>query len=217
MVIVITYGYALAVTNGLLLPDPVALAETADVLHNAEKSGDDVALAMAQVAHGLLLTYAASPTDFGTGLELMSKGREAQLRQRNLLSVAIVDIRRALLKADTGDADDAITIARATVDELTNSGEVLICGAATAALVAALLLRGNDTDMDEAQAAIDRLAATSVEPGFVVNELSLLRMRALVARAHGDDTAYRDLVDRYREMAERLGFQGHTAWAEAMP
>ena len=163
----------LAVTNGLLLPDPVALAETADVLHNAEKSGDDVALALAQVTHGLLLTYAASPTDFGTGLELMSKGREAQLRQRNLLSVAIVDIRRALLKADTGDADDAITIARATVDELTNSGEVLICGAATAALVAALLLRGNDTDMDEAQAAIDRLAATSVEPGFVVNEVVL--------------------------------------------
>ena len=39
--IVITYGYALAVTNGLLLPDPAALAETADVLHNAEKSGDD--------------------------------------------------------------------------------------------------------------------------------------------------------------------------------
>ena len=217
VVIVITYGYALAVTNGLLLPDPVALAETADVLHNAEKSGDDVALALAQVAHGLLLTYAASPTDFGAGLQLMSKGREAQLRQRNLLSVAIVDIRRAQLEADTGDADDAITIARATVDELTNSGEVLICGAAAAALVAALLLRGNDTDMDEAQAAIDRLAAKSVESGFVVNELSLLRMRALVARAHGDDTAYRDLVNRYRGMAEKLGFEGHTAWAGAMP
>jgi adenylate cyclase len=83
--------------------------------------------------------------------------------------------------------------------------------------VAALLLRGNDTDMDEAQAAIDRLAAKSVESGFVVNELSLLRMRALVARAHGDDTAYRDLVNRYRGMAEKLGFEGHTAWAGAMP
>ena len=217
VVIVITYGYTLAVTNGLLLPDPAALADTADVLHNAEKSGDDAALALAQVAHGLLLTHAASPTDVGTGLELMSKAREAQLRQRNLLGVAMVDIRRALLKADTGDVDDAIAIARATVNELTESGEVLICGAANAAFVTALLLRGNDTDMDEAQAAIDRLAATSVEPGFVVNELSLLRMRVLVARAQGDDTAYRDLVDRYHGMAKRLGFQGHTAWAEAMP
>ena len=45
VVIVITYGYSVAVTNGLLLPDAAALAETADVLRSAEKSGDDVALA----------------------------------------------------------------------------------------------------------------------------------------------------------------------------
>jgi adenylate cyclase len=141
----------------------------------------------------------------------------AALRQRNLLDVAMVDIRTAQLKAGTGDVDDAIAIARATVHELTDSGEMLIRGAASATLVAALLRRGNDTDMDEAQAEIDRLAAASVEPGFVLNELSLLRMRALVARAHGDDTAYRDSVNRYRGMAKRLAFEGHTAWAEAMP
>jgi len=216
LVIVVTYGYTLAVTNGLLLPDPAALSETADVLRNAEKSGDDVALALAQVAHGLLLTHAA-PTDHGNGTELMSEGREAQLRQRNLLGVAMVDIRTALLKADTGDVDDAIAIARATVNELTDSGEVLIRGAASAALVAALLVRGNDTDLHEAQAVIARLAAALVEPGFVLNELSLLRMRALVARARGDDAAYRDLVNRYRGMAKRLGFEGHIAMAEAMP
>jgi hypothetical protein len=32
VVIVITYGYSVAVTHGLLLPDAAALAETADVL-----------------------------------------------------------------------------------------------------------------------------------------------------------------------------------------
>jgi adenylate cyclase len=94
---------------------------------------------------------------------------------------------------------------------------MLIRGAASAALVATLLLRSNDTDMNEAQAEVDRLAAASVEPGFVLNELPLLRMRALVARAHGDDTAYRDFVNRYRGMAKRLGFEGHIAMAEAMP
>jgi adenylate cyclase len=82
VVIVITYGYSVAVTNGLLLPDAAALAETADVLCNAEKSGDDVALALAQVASGLLLTYAA-PNNHVAGVELMAKGREAQLLQRN--------------------------------------------------------------------------------------------------------------------------------------
>ena len=47
-------------------------------------------------------------------------------------------------------------------------------------------------------------------------EITLLRLRALLARARGDDVAYRDLVSRYRAMAESLGFEGHIAWAEAM-
>ena len=47
-------------------------------------------------------------------------------------------------------------------------------------------------------------------------EITLLRLRALLARARGDDAAYRDLRDRYRAMAESLGYEGHIAWAEAM-
>ena len=38
-----------------------------------------------------------------------------------------------------------------------------------------------------------------------------------LARAQGDDPAYRDYRDRYRAMATSLGFEGHIAWAEAMP
>ena len=48
-------------------------------------------------------------------------------------------------------------------------------------------------------------------------ELPLLRMHALLARAHGDENGYRDSRDRYRAMATSLGFEGHIAWAEAMP
>jgi hypothetical protein len=44
----------------------------------------------------------------------------------------------------------------------------------------------------------------------------LLRPRALVAMARGDEVAYRDLAARYREMAKSLGFEGHIAVAEAM-
>ncbi|OBK52411.1 adenylate/guanylate cyclase domain-containing protein [Mycobacterium sp. 1081908.1] len=213
LVIVITYGYTLAVTNGLLLPDAAALSDTADVLGDAERCGEDVAVALAQVAHGLLLTH----SDVQGGLELVSAGRDALLRLRNLLGVSMADIRIAQLKAEAGDVDGAIALARATVTELTDSGEMLVRGAASAALVSALLSRGHDTDVDEAQATIDRLAATPVEPGFVANELPLLRMRALVARARGDDAAYRDFVARYRDAATKLGFDGHIAMAEAMP
>ena len=50
-----------------------------------------------------------------------------------------------------------------------------------------------------------------------MRDIWLLRMRALLARAHGDDTAYADFRDRYRDMARTLGFEGHTDWADAMP
>jgi len=66
------------------------------------------------------------------------------------------------------------------------------------------------------QAAIDTLAAVPTDPGFVMHELPLLRMRALLARAHGDEDGYRDYRDLYRKMATDLGFEGHMKWAEAM-
>ena len=44
----------------------------------------------------------------------------------------------------------------------------------------------------------------------------LLRLRALLAQAQGDEDAYRDYRDRYRAMAKSLGFEGHMKWAEAM-
>ena len=70
--------------------------------------------------------------------------------------------------------------------------------------------------MAEAEAAIDRLAAAPADDGLAIRDIWLLRSRALLARARGDDVAYRDLVSRYRAMAESLGFEGHIAWAEAM-
>jgi hypothetical protein len=50
-----------------------------------------------------------------------------------------------------------------------------------------------------------------------MREIWLLRLRELLARALGDEPAYRDYRDRYRAMAKTLGYEGHMAWAEAMP
>jgi hypothetical protein len=83
--------------------------------------------------------------------------------------------------------------------------------------VETLLERGAGDDLAEAKAAIDRLAAAPVDEGLVDREIWLLRLRALLAHAHGDDTSYRDYRDRYRAMATSLGFEGHMNWAEAMP
>jgi hypothetical protein len=82
--------------------------------------------------------------------------------------------------------------------------------------VQTLLERGAEDDLTEAQEAIDRLANLPADEGSAVLEITLLRLRALLARARGDDVAYRDLAERYRTMAADLGFEGHMAMAEAM-
>lgn len=64
-----------------------------------------------------------------------------------------------------------------------------------------LLDRGAESDVVEAEAAIDRLAAAPADDGLVIREIWLLRLRALLARAHSDETNYRDYRDRYRAMA----------------
>lgn len=55
------------------------------------------------------------------------------------------------------------------------------------------------------------------EENLAIRDIWLLRLRALLARARDDTAQYADFRDRYRDMAETLGFQGHLAWAEAMP
>jgi adenylate cyclase len=60
------------------------------------------------------------------------------------------------------------------------------------------------------------LASVPTDPGFVLHELPLLRLRALLARRSDDDASYREYRDRYREFAHSLGFDGHINWADAM-
>ena len=50
----------------------------------------------------------------------------------------------------------------------------------------------------------------------MLRDITMLRLRALLARAHGDEVAYATVADRYRAMAESLGFEGHMAMAQAM-
>ncbi|HEX9175058.1 MAG TPA: hypothetical protein VF874_02845, partial [Mycobacterium sp.] len=50
----------------------------------------------------------------------------------------------------------------------------------------------------------------------MLHEIALLRLRALLARAHGDEASSRDHRDRYRAMAISLGFEGQIERAEAM-
>ncbi len=59
--------------------------------------------------------------------------------------------------------------------------------------------------------------AAPTDDGVALRDIWLLRLQALLARAHGDAATYANLPDRYRGMARTLGSEGHIAWAEAMP
>ena len=205
------------IVNGALLPTASDLTETAEVLALTERSGDDAALATAQFVRGLVLLNCEGP-DRGGGLELLTKAREAAVDEHfTMAAEPAIDIQFASEKARCGDLDGAIDLVHAVVDDQLDKGEMMYHGAAVLALVEFLLDRGTQADLHQAEAAMDCLAAVPTEPGFVLNDLPLLRMRALLARARDDKTGYRESADRYREMAHACDFEGHIALADAMP
>jgi adenylate cyclase len=212
---VTTYGYAVPVLNRALLPDANIVRDTCVALENAERFGDNVSLAWARIARGMILIRLGD-ADQDVGLELLQTGREQARQHGDLLNVTVADVATAEYKAQLGDIDGAIEMSRTILGHLYDSGEMLFRGPATTVLVESLLRRGAETDLQEARAAIDQLAAVPTEPGYVLYELPLGRLRALLARAHGDEAAYRGLADRYRAMATSLGFEGHIAMAETM-
>jgi adenylate cyclase len=153
------------------------------------------------------------------GSRLLTDLREAARQKQfpNPGLIPVLDIFIARRKSHLGDIDAAIELSRDTATRLFAKGSFSWLGIATAVLVEALLLRGRASDLDEARLAIDRLAAAPIDQGFVLHEVWLLRLRALLSKAVGDEAAYRDYRDRYRAMATSLGFEGHMRWADEMP
>jgi adenylate cyclase len=200
----ILYKYVVAVPVGALAADAVALRETADALRIAEQAGDDFTLALAQLVRGLVLVHHARLQE---GFDLLIQARDAALIKgftMNALSVVYPEIARE--KARNGDLDGAVELAVAALDDMFDRGAMFLRGVTTTVLVEALVERGADGDLQQAHAAIDRLAAVPTDPGFVLHELPLLRLRAVVARARGDGAGFRELMQRYRAEAAAAGF-----------
>ncbi len=213
---VVLYKY-ITIAHGVNLPDDTALRDTADALAIAEQSGDPVALGCALLARGITLVNRDGP-ESDVGYDMLGQVRAMALARRfPLVAMSLVEIHTAIRKAQRADVDGAIELARAALDNPRASAYLALPGLATTTLVESLLRRGADGDIAEARAVIDTLAAVPTDPGYVLHELPLLRMRALLARAQGDEDGYRDFADRYRTMATDLGFEGHMAMAEAMP
>jgi hypothetical protein len=216
---VVTYVYFPGISLGVLRADDSAMREIEDALQAAERSSDDHAVHIAQMTLGIALVHRQTAAEHDRGQKLLAELSYEFASLETLTSdLPIIDLCLAREGARRGDRNNAIPAMRTAVDDLVREGQLLQWGIpATGVLVDTLLDRGAESDVAEAQAAITRLSDAPADEGLVIRDIWLLRLRALLARAHGDDTAYADLRDRYREMARTLGFEGHIEWAEAMP
>ena len=216
---VVAYSYLPGIPFGVLGADDRAEREIEDALRIADRSGDDVALAFARMTLGVALVHRPTDPERDRGQKLLAEVSDVFVRQGYLLcDVPLVNLYLARERFRCGDRDQAIPLMCAAADDLFREGQLLAWGVpATGVLVEALLDRASDGDVAEAEAAIERLAAAPADDGLVIRDIWLLRLRALLARAQGDVGAYTDFRDRYRDMARSLEFEGHIAWAEAMP
>lgn len=208
--------YGFAVHTGVLLPDAAADRHTADALALAEQSGDDYAVDTALLVRGLVLVHEGGPRR-EAGMEMLARYREAYLRHGYTNDhVRFYDTELARELARIGDVDGAVETARAAVDYLFEVGDMMARGEAVRVFVEALLQRGSEADVVDARAAVDRLAAVPTDPGHVLFEVPLLRLRALLARANGDEAGYRQFADRYLSRATDVDYEGHIVLAKAM-
>jgi hypothetical protein len=210
----VAWKYGAVIQHGLLVIDDFAICEIEEGLRIALDFGDHNALGLTKYVLGSALLEARF--DVERGLQLLAEIREMCVRgQFWKTELPSLDLHAAREDALKGNIDTALPVMRAAVDTLFENGQLAFCSWATGVLVDALLDRGHETDLLEAESAIDRLSAAPIDD-LVVREVTELRLRALLADARGDEAAYRDYRDRYRAMANELGFEGHIARAEAM-
>jgi hypothetical protein len=215
---VITYVYFAGILWGVLAANDRAVSECEDALRVAQRSGDELALTAARMTLGATLVHRHTAAERDRGHELLAEASDVFPRRGYLLGgLPAVNVYVARERARRGDRDEAIPLMRTAADQLVREGQLLGWGIpATGVLVETLLDRASNGDVAEAEAAIERLATAPADDGWAVRDIWLLRLRALLAQALGDKSAYRDYRDRCRDMATSLGFEGHMKWAEAM-
>lgn len=155
------------------------------------------------------------------GQKLLAKVSEKYKRRgQNVGLLPAINACSAREMVRRGDREQARPLLRAAADELCGGRLQALGAVATGVLMETLLDRSADgdreADLAEAEAAFERLAAAPAEEGLVTRKIWMLRLRAGLARAHGDEAGYREYRDHYCEMAETIGFEGHLDRANAM-
>ena len=215
---VVTWIYFPGIPIGVLRPDDRAVREIEDALQNAERSGDDLALAVTRVTLALALVHSQPDAERDRGQKLLAEVSEVfcaaattwpsyrsstctwRVRGRGV-EIAMAPCRDARRSRASGPRGTAAGVGRSCD----------WCSGRDAARARRPTLTWSKPRPPSTA------SGHACRRGLVLRDVQLLRLRALLARAHGDATGYAHFRDRYRDMATSLGLEGHIAWAEAMP
>ena len=211
----VSWVYFCGIPNGVLGPDDSAVREIEDS-PGCERSSDDLSIALVRADAG---RCAGAPPDGSRArprTETVGGGPRPFLRggyvQAELPIVTCIwHVREAGWRSRR-----AIRLMRSAADYVFRGESCALECLSTDLLVETLLDRGDDGDVAEAEAAIQRLAGTRAEEVMAIRDIWLC---GYGLSWHGRTATPRStrLRDRYRDMARSLGFEGHIAGAEAMP
>ena len=207
---VVAWVYNLGIPCGVVTADDAAMREIADALQNAERSGDDLATTVNRMTLGNALVHCETDAERAHGHQLLAEVSDVFIRKgHNLGELPFVNAYSAREKARRGDIDDAIPLMRSAADHLFRDGTLLMWNVpVTGVLVKTLLDRGEANDVTEAEAAINRLAATPGDDGLAVRDIWLLRLRALLARARGETALIKTSGSATATRPKRLASKG---------
>ncbi len=212
---VIAWSYGIAMQYGALDADDFVMRASQGALQTAQGASNDRAMGLAAYTLAVGLLKQDDVSDRRRGLELMMQARDIWTRRHILFLIPVTDLWAAREAARNGDHDGALPVMRHAVGEL-RRGYPFYGVWGTGVLVETLLERAACGDLTEAREAISWLANLAAGARSAMPGIMLMRLRALLSDAGGDEIAYMHLATRYRDMAESLGFDGHIAWARAM-
>lgn len=195
---------------GVLPTDDSALGLVEEAVRTAE-GASNVGVTLITFTLGVALLNRYDTDSRARGLQVMSQAREMFLGEAAPFLVTVADLWMAREHFRTGDVDRSLEAMRNGVDDLRRAGRIYYGLWGASLLVQSLAERGHAEDVNEARR-VTEVWASLVDDDEAIPRITLLRMRALLARLAGDDRAVGDLVTRYRREAESLGVDSDPAW-----
>jgi hypothetical protein len=214
--LVVAWTYGLGIGSGVLPADDSALETIEEAVQITQRASNDFAVCGAQFTLAVVLLERAREADRRRGLELLVYARDNYLPVRTPSLVPTAELWIAREKARRDDRDASLTMMRKALRELTEAGRLGWGILGTGVLAETLLAHDAKRALAEVTELIDQLVSLPDHHGSAIRHVMVLRLRALHARARGDDASYRELATQYHAAASSFGYKGHIAWAEQM-